>query len=126
MGAGNSMVAEVNTPTFSTESRVTTRAIVVKVRGNADSAVIEPFQVFLDQVGNAAQALRVQETVFDLKDLYFMNSSCMALFLRMVKRVIEHSIDKYAIRFCVNPQLVWQRQSLSAIRNFAPSIVVIE
>jgi anti-anti-sigma factor len=126
MTVGDAGVNEVKEATFSTRSQLTTSSIVVKMIGNADSVVHDRFKAFLDELSEAAGKLRVREAVFDLEELYFMNSSCMALFLRMVKSVLELPADKYAIRFRSNPNLRWQKRSLNSMRMYAPDIVVIE
>jgi hypothetical protein len=126
MTVGDAGVTEVEEMTFSTQSQLTASSIVVKMVGNADSAVHDRFKLFLDELSEAAVKLRVQEAVFDFEDLYFMSSSCLALFLKMVTGVIERPSERYAIRFRANPNLRWQRRSLNAVRMYAPDIVVIE
>ena len=126
MTVGEAGVNEVDTATFSTRSRLTPSSIVVKMTGNADSAVLNGFKAFVDEVSEAAFRLRVREAVFDLEELYFINSSCLAFLLRMVKRVLERPSEKYIIRFRSNPNQRWQAKSLNPIRVYAPEIVVIE
>ena len=126
MTVGDAGVTEIKEPTFSTRSELTASSIVVRMIGNADSTVHDRFKLFLDELSMTAAKLRVAEAVFDLEELYFMSSSCMALLLRMVNGIQERPSDKYAIRFRSNPNLRWQRRSLNSMRMYAPNIDVIE
>ena len=58
-------------------------SIVITMSGNADSGVQEKLKAFLDELHNAAKFLRIKEAVFDMHELYFINSSCLSLFLQI-------------------------------------------
>ena len=126
MTVGGAGVTEIEEKTFSTRSELIESSIVVKMVGNADSAVHDRFKVFLNELSEAAVKLHVREAVFDFQELYFMSSSCLALFLKMVTGVLERPSERYAIRFRANQNLRWQKRSLNAVRMYAPEIVVIE
>jgi anti-anti-sigma factor len=102
-------------------------AIVVSLRGNADMAVQEKLKTFLDGVASAARSGRIKETIFELNDLYFMNSSCLSLFLRFINGVLElNESQRYKLRFRSNANLKWQQKSLQALHSYAKELVVIE
>ena len=101
--------------------------IVVWMRGNADMAVHERVKAFLDALDQAVRAARAKEAVFELAELYFMNSSCLSLLLRFINGVVGlRSPEQYKVRFRSNPNLRWQRKSLAALRAYAQELVVVE
>jgi len=80
MTVGDAGVTEVEEKTFSTQSQLIQNSIVVKMVGNADSAVHDRFKLYLHELSEAAVKLHVREAVFDFQELYFLSSSCLALF----------------------------------------------
>jgi anti-anti-sigma factor len=112
---------------FSARSNQRGDTIVVSLRGNADMAVQEKLKDFLDSVASAALAARAKEAVFELNDLYFMNSSCLSLLLRFINGILElNEPQRYKLRFRSNPNLKWQQKSLQALYSYAKELVVIE
>jgi anti-anti-sigma factor len=101
--------------------------VVVSMRGNADMAVHERVKAFLDALDQAVRAAGAKEAVFELAELYFMNSSCLSLLLRFINGIVaQRAGDQYKVRFRSNQNLRWQRKSLAALRAYAPDLVVIE
>jgi hypothetical protein len=97
------------------------------MRGNADIAVQGHMKSFLTEVHAKASHLGIRETVFELDELYFMNSSCLSLLLRHVNAIMEERDSRaYRLRFCSNRNLRWQKRSLEALQSYAPDIVSIE
>jgi anti-anti-sigma factor len=123
IGAGS--ISDIKAQGFSTQSQRENDAIIVQLTGNADMAVHEQLKNFLDEVHRSAMTTRVRETIFELQDLYFMNSSCLSLFLRLINTVLE-SRYRYALRFRSNPNLRWQKRSLEAIRSYAQDVVIVD
>jgi hypothetical protein len=120
-------ITDIEEATFSTQSSRKASTIVVKMRGNADTSIHDRLKVFLDEVHKAAEKLQLSEAVFDVQELYFMNSSCMSLILRMINGMLESpQAKKYIIRFRSNRNLRWQLKSLASIRSYAPDVVVVE
>ena len=127
MPARDTTINAVKVPTFSAESSRDKNAIIISMSGNADTVVYEQLKTFLDEVHGAASRAEVDEAVFEVKDLYFMNSSCLSLFLRLINMIIESkNVAKYKIRFRANPNLRWQKKSLQAIVSYAREIVSVE
>jgi hypothetical protein len=100
---------------------------VIAMSGNADMAAHERLKTYLDELDAAARASHVKEAVFDFQDLYFMNSTCLSLLLRLINGVATAKPEEqYKLRFRSNPNLRWQKKSLEALRAYADELVVIE
>jgi hypothetical protein len=120
-------IADIKLPTFSTTSSQNADAMVVKMDGNADMTAHEPLKAFLDDLHKMTRTYRIREVTFDVQELYFMNSSCLSLFLRLINAVVESQAShSYSLRFRSNPNLRWQKRSLDAIRTYAKDVVSIE
>jgi hypothetical protein len=120
---------DVDAKHFSTRSALDLdgRAIVVNVSGNADMAVCDPWRAFLQALDVEARRLSVDETVFVLGELYFMNSSCLSVLMRMISDLVKESRDRrYRMRFKANPNLRWQKRSLYALSALARDVVIVE
>jgi anti-anti-sigma factor len=102
-------------------------AIVVMMSGNADSGVQEQLKTFLEELHHAAKFLSIKEAIFDMHDLYFINSACLSLFLRLLNAVHEsRETHSYTFRFRSNPNLHWQKRRLEALRSYAKELVIVE
>jgi hypothetical protein len=100
---------------------------VIKFAGNADMAAVATLAAYLRLVHREAQSLQVKEVTFDLKELYFMNSSCFKSFVTWIDLVSSGSTDGlYRIKFLGNAKLHWQRRSLEALRCLAQDVVTVE
>jgi hypothetical protein len=120
-------VGDIKLDGFSARSEDRAGAIVVWLRGNADMAVHERLKGFLDALGAAAKSARANEVIFELEELYFMNSSCLSLILRFINGALElKAPQQYKARFRSNPNLRWQKKSLEAIHTYAKDLVIIE
>jgi len=127
MGIATLGIKDVTTDTFSTESERRGETIVIWLRGNADMAVHEHLKGFLEALAASTKRHPVKEIVFELQELYFMNSSCLSLLLRMINGVMEtQDTHKCTVRFRSNPNLRWQKKSLQALHSYAEDIVVVE
>lgn len=127
MNARVENVSEIEMEGFSAHLERRGSALVVPLKGNADMAVQEKLRAFLDHLASASQASTVKETVFELDELYFMNSSCLSLLLRFINRILEVPKDRRpTVRFRSNQNLQWQRKSLQALQSYAQEIVVVE
>jgi hypothetical protein len=117
----------VNKPSFSLAPTLADARLTIKFSGNADMAAISTLSVYLKSVHIQAQKLGVREVAFDLRELYFMNSSCFKSFVTWIEAA--SSADKseaYRIKFLANAKLHWQRRSLEALRCLADHIVSVE
>jgi hypothetical protein len=100
-------------------------ALVFRMWGNADLKVNGPLGPFLDSVDDEVRRNGLGEVVADLRELVFMNSSCLREFVRWVAHVEERA-SPYRIRFLADPAAHWQTRSLQALRSFAPNLVTVE
>jgi hypothetical protein len=99
----------------------------VWMQGNADMAVHERVKAFLDALDKAVKEAGSKEAVFELGELYFMNSSCLSLLLRFINGIVaQRASEQYRVRFKSNPNLRWQKRSLAALHAYAAELVVVE
>jgi hypothetical protein len=120
-------IGEIVAEGFSARSENRGSAIIVWLRGNADMAVHERLKAFLDALSAATESKRPSEAVFEIEELYFMNSSCLSLLLRFLNGALKSPSPKgYKIRFRSNPNLRWQKKSLQALHAYAPDLVIVE
>lgn len=120
-------IHEIKAEGFSAHCDYRGSAVVVWLKGNADMAVHEPLKTFLDAIERVAKSTHTTEAVFELEELYFMNSSCLSLLLRFVNGMMEAERSApYRVRFRSNPKLRWQKKSLAALRAYAQELVVVE
>jgi hypothetical protein len=112
---------------FSLTPSLDSGEFVVKFAGNADMAAVATLAAYLRLVHREAQSLQSKEVTFDLKELYFMNSSCFKSFVTWIDQVSSGSAEGlYKIKFLGNPKLHWQRRSLEALRCLAQNLVTVE
>jgi hypothetical protein len=95
--------------------------------GNADMRAKDPLDKFLGAVDDRAVADAAEEVVVDLRELVFMNSSCLKAVVTWLGRVQDRpSSKRYRVRFLKEPAAHWQVRSLHALAAFAPEIVRVE
>jgi hypothetical protein len=99
--------------------------LLVRLLGNADMDAIAPFNAALKHMHSEAVRLFAREVRLDLSELYFMNSSCFKAIVSWLVPVSRMSPPAYSISFVTNQQLHWQKRSLEALRQLAPSVVSI-
>ena len=77
-------------------------------------------------VHEEARRLGAKEVVVDLKELEFMNSSCLKTLVWWISSVQElAAAHQYRITFVSSPAMYWQRRSLSALAGLATELVSI-
>jgi hypothetical protein len=102
----------------------TSPRLVVTLVGNADLNVKVELDRFMTAVHEEARRLNAKEVVVDLKELEFMNSSCLKSFVWWISSVHELEADRqYRITFVSSPSMYWQRRSLSALAGLATELV---
>ena len=63
----------------------------------------------------------------DVRELEFMNSSCFKSIVSWLTSIMElPPPEQYKVHFLSNPERLWQRRSLHALRSFALMLVTIE
>jgi anti-anti-sigma factor len=109
------------------KGRLADDAIVVQLAGTADTAVREQLEEFFTQLHAEAVRLAQPAVVVDVRELEFMNSSCLKVFVAWLAQLRElQGPAQYKVRFRSNPNLLWQRRSLAALSCFAIDLVTIE
>lgn len=111
---------------FALAPDLTDRTLSIKFSGNGDMGAVAALAAYLKLVHKEALRLGVTEVKFDLRELYFMNSSCFKSFVSWIDSVSRLEKKGYGIRFVANAQQHWQRRSLEALRRMADSVVSIE
>ena len=120
-------INEIKVDTFAAHWERQGAAIIVWMKGNADMAVHERLKTFLDAVDLSVKSSQAKEAVFELEDLYFMNSSCLSLLLRFINGILGlRASERYKVRFRSNPNLRWQKKSLAALKAYAQDLVSID
>lgn len=112
---------------FSVEATPQDRAILARFTGNADLRAREALESFLTRLHAEAMRVTAEKVIVDFHRLEFMNSSCFKSFVTWIGEVQDLQPDKqYRIHFRSNPEMLWQRRSLHALRCFAVDLITIE
>jgi anti-anti-sigma factor len=112
---------------FSANASTGDRRIQVSLSGTADVTIRDQLDHFLREVHQEAQRRRAEEVTVDLRQLEFMNSSCLKCLVWWVSTVQEQpSEGKYRIVFVSSPSVYWQRRSLDALACLAGDIITIQ
>lgn len=99
----------------------------ITLSGNADLTVKAQLEIFMAAVHEEASRLAAREVVVDLRQLEFMNSSCLKSFVWWISSVHELAAERrYHITFLSSPEMYWQRRSLNALAGLATELVSIE
>ena len=99
----------------------------VSLSGHADVGAKGPLDGFVAEVDREASIGPVTEVVVDLRQLAFMNSSCLKTLVTWLNNVRQRPASgQYLIRFLQDRTAYWQERSLAALKAFAPAIVEVE
>jgi hypothetical protein len=111
---------------FAASASAGERRILVTLSGTADMTVRNQLDRFLREVHQEAQRCRAEEVTMDVRQLEFMNSSCLKCLVWWVSTVQEQPVEgKYHIVFVSSPSVYWQRRSLDALACLAGDIITI-
>jgi hypothetical protein len=111
---------------FAASASASERSILVSLSGTADLTIRNQLDHFLREVHQEAQRSRAEEVTVDVRQLEFMNSSCLKCFVWWVSTVQDQPSDaKYRIVFVSSPSVYWQRRSLDALACLAGDIISI-
>jgi anti-anti-sigma factor len=125
-------VSAVDLPDVTTaDLRVTAEhdggAITIHFSGTADMRVSDALDQVLARLHEHTLRLSAPRVIVDLRELEFMNSSCLKSFVTWISNVRELDPEKqYAIHFISRPEILWQRRSLHALRCFAVDLITVE
>jgi hypothetical protein len=111
---------------FAAHASTAERRVLVSLSGTADLTVRNELDHFLREVHQEAQRSRAEEVTVDVRQLEFMNSSCLKCLVWWVSTVQDQPSDaKYRIVFVSSPSVYWQRRSLDALACLAGEIISI-
>jgi len=112
---------------FTADASTSERRIQVSLTGTADLTVKTQLDRFLRNVHSEAQRCLAEEVTVDVRQLEFMNSSCLKCFVWWISTVQEQAGEgKYRIVFVSSPSVYWQRRSLNALACLANDIITIQ
>jgi len=112
---------------FAANATTGERRIQVSLSGTADVTIRNQLDHFLREVHQEAQRRRAEEVTVDVRQLEFMNSSCLKCLVWWVSTVQEQPAEgKYRIVFVSSPSVYWQRRSLDALACLAGDIITIQ
>jgi hypothetical protein len=112
---------------FSANASTGDGGIQVSLSGTADVTIRNQLDHFLREVHQEAQRRRAEEVTVDVRQLEFMNSSCLKCLVWWVSTVQEQPTEgKYRIVFVSSPSVYWQRRSLDALACLAGDIITIQ
>jgi hypothetical protein len=112
---------------FTADASASERRIQVSLTGTADLTVKSQLDRFLRDVHSEAQRCLAEEVTVDVRQLEFMNSSCLKSLVWWISTVQEQPGEgKYRIIFVSSPSVYWQRRSLNALACLASEIITIQ
>ncbi|WP_437521359.1 hypothetical protein WME79_28895 [Sorangium sp. So ce726] len=117
-------VEPVVTDSFGIEPALREDTLSVKLTGTGDMAAVAPLGLFLKDLHAEAARLRVSAIEFDVRALYFLNSSCLKAFISFIASLMSQG-PKCKVEFLTDTRLGWQRRSLTAIERMSPELVSI-
>ena len=100
--------------------------LVVQLKGSADHASLTALEQLIDRAQSEARSARPVEAVVDIRELEFMNSSSLKVFVSWIADLHEEVDQTYKLKFLSNTKYHWQRRSLVSLRTFAVDRVIVE
>jgi anti-anti-sigma factor len=120
------VIDDVKFEHFSATAEEAPAAIVLHLRGNADQVVRDALRELLAQLREEASRVSASEMIVDVRDLYFMNSSCLSVVVQWISGLVKAGSGACRVRFRCNANLRWQRRSLQAIATLGGALVTID
>jgi hypothetical protein len=115
-------------PDFSVLPSLQSPCLNVRITGNASTSRAQKvLEDFLTALHDEVRRLHVEEVVVDIRELEFMNSSCLKDFVYWLSSVRDApAAERYRIVFFANPKHHWQKRSLHSLTCFASEFVSVE
>jgi hypothetical protein len=112
---------------FSATAAAEGRSLNLSLSGNADFTIKTSLDQFLLSSHEEARRLQVEEVVVDLRQLEFMNSSCLKSLVLWINQVqAMEPAERYRITFLSSPTVYWQKRSLHALSCLATDLVTLQ
>jgi len=119
-------IEDISGQAFHTTTSVDAGAVQVVLRGNADIAALPGLEKYLKKLHQEIGRLRYPLVTVDIRELYFMNSSCLKTLVTWITTVGDAGkAERYRIKFVSNANLHWQRRSLGALKNLGNDTVEV-
>ncbi|MGK3995572.1 hypothetical protein [Sorangium sp. So ce1024] len=118
-------VDPVVTDSFGIEPSLLGDRLSIKLTGTGDMAAAAPLGGYCKEVQEEVKRLSLAAVEFDIRALYFLNSSCLKAFIAFICGISAQGL-KCQIRFVTDGRLAWQRRSLTALERMSPSLVSID
>ncbi len=118
-------VESVVTDSFGIQPELRGDLLSVKLTGTGDMAAAAPLGVYFKALQAEVTRLSLESVEFDVRALYFLNSSCLKAFITFICSLANQGL-KCKIRFITDARLGWQRRSLSALQRMSPGLVSID
>lgn len=99
--------------------------ITAHIVGNGDASNHDAFHRFMVELHDDALRLHVESVTIDMRDLFFMSSSCLKAFVTWLGK-IEELESPYRVRLVGSVHRHWQARSLPALQAFSIDIVTLE
>ena len=118
-------VEPVVTDSFGIEPNLRDDTLRVQLSGTGDMAAAPALGICLKALQGEGLRLSIHIVQFDVRALYFLNSSCLKAFISFICGLAGHGM-KCKVLFIADARLGWQRRSLVALERMAPELVSIE
>jgi hypothetical protein len=118
-------LSPVVSPSFALKPTLTDGAVSVLLTGTGDLLAMPQLGSFLKQLHAEVTRLSVKLVVMDIRELYFLNSSCLKQFVTWLKLMRGAGSHQYQVQFLSNVNLRWQRRTLSALQALSDGAVTI-
>jgi hypothetical protein len=103
------------------------RSLHIEFSGMADLSATATLPLFFNLVHREVQRQGVHDVVVGMKDLTFMNSSCLKAFVKWIDAIDScEDAFRYRLRFVCNPKHGWQRRSLETLKSMSDGSVFID
>lgn len=127
MTAATLALADVAAEAMTIQGGLADATIAIRIAGTADLAARAELEDYMRRLHDEAVRVKATAVVVDLRELEFMNSSCLKVFVVWLAQLRDmESSAQYKVRIQSNPALLWQRRSLAALSCFAVDLVTIE
>ncbi|WP_437954679.1 hypothetical protein WME76_24245 [Sorangium sp. So ce119] len=117
-------VEPVVTDSFGIEPTLRDDALGIKLSGTGDMAAAPSLGLCLKALQAEVLRLSINRVAFDIRALYFLNSSCLKAFISFICGLPGQGM-KCKVEFITDARLGWQRRSLMALERMAPDVVSI-
>ena len=113
--------------TFLATTAIVDGIVTATLVGEAGIQAQGAIGAFLGELHGFAVESRAARVDVDLREVEFMNSTCLKEMVRWLNRVVGNlGAPRYAVRLVGSSAVHWQRRSLYALQCFAPDVVEVQ